>query len=149
MTKDEIKKALECCAKSYGDDVHCSDCPYDTLTPCACYERFCQDVLCKDALKIITEQENEIKNQRQIKEIKNQRQIIENLNGLIDYADKEIRKLKAKNKQAQVDTINTIVEYCENPNHWNELKDCKLWGGKSDDLRNFLNEIFKEVENEN
>ena len=60
MTKDEIKKALECCAKSYGDDVHCTDCPYDTLTPRACCERFCQDVLCKDALKIITEQEKEI-----------------------------------------------------------------------------------------
>lgn len=52
-------------------------------------------------------------------------------------------------KQAQADTINTIVEYCENPNHWNELKDCKLWGGKSDDLRDFLNGIFKEIENEN
>ena len=52
-------------------------------------------------------------------------------------------------KQAQIDTINTIVEYCENPNHWNELKDCKLWGGKSDDLRDFLNGIFKEIENEN
>lgn len=48
-------------------------------------------------------------------------------------------------KQAQVDTINTIVEYCENPNHWDELKDCKLWGGKSDDLRDFLYGIFKEV----
>lgn len=60
MTKDEIKKALDCCAKSYGDDVHCTDCPYDTLTPRACYERFCQDVLCKDALKLITEQEKEI-----------------------------------------------------------------------------------------
>ena len=60
MTKDEIKKALDCCAKSYGDDVHCTDCPYDTLTPRACCERFCQDVLCKDALKLITEQEKEI-----------------------------------------------------------------------------------------
>lgn len=48
-------------------------------------------------------------------------------------------------KQAQIDTINTIVKYCENPNHWRELKDCKLWGGKSDDLRNFLSGIFKEI----
>ncbi len=47
-------------------------------------------------------------------------------------------------KQAQIDTINTIVKYCENPSHWNELKDCKLFGGKSDDLRDFLNGIFKE-----
>lgn len=58
-------------------------------------------------------------------------------------------ELTEKIKQAQIDTINTIVKYCENPNHWNELKDCKLWGGKSDDLRNFLNEIFKESNDEN
>ena len=49
-------------------------------------------------------------------------------------------------KQAQTDTINTIIKYCENPNHWRELKDCKLFGGKSDDLQNFLNGIFKEVD---
>lgn len=52
-------------------------------------------------------------------------------------------------KQTQIDTINAIVKYCENPNHWNELKDCKLWGGKSDDLRDFLNGIFKEVKDDN
>ena len=58
-------------------------------------------------------------------------------------------ELTEKVKQAQVDTINTIVKYCENPNHWNELKDCKLWGGKSNDLRDFLNGIFKESNDEN
>lgn len=58
-------------------------------------------------------------------------------------------ELTEKIKQAQIDTINTIVKYCENPNHWNELKDCKLWGGKSDDLRVFLNRIFKEGNDEN
>lgn len=51
-------------------------------------------------------------------------------------------------KQAQIDTINTIIKYCENSKHWCELKDCKLWGGKSDDLRKFLNGIIKEVEND-
>lgn len=58
-------------------------------------------------------------------------------------------ELTKKIKQAQIDTINTIVKYCENPNHWNELKDCKLWGGKSNDLRDFLNGIFKESNDEN
>ena len=58
-------------------------------------------------------------------------------------------ELTEKVKQAQIDTINTIVKYCENPNHWNELKDCKLWGGKSNDLRDFLNGIFKEGNDEN
>ena len=55
-------------------------------------------------------------------------------------------ELTEKIKQAQIDTINTIVKYCENPNHWNELKDCKLWGRKSDGLRDFLNGIFKGEE---
>ena len=58
-------------------------------------------------------------------------------------------ELTEKIKQAQIDTINTIVKYCENPNHWNELKDCKLFGGKSNDLRDFLNGIFKEGNDEN
>ena len=52
-------------------------------------------------------------------------------------------------KQAQIDTINTIVKYCENLSHWCELKDCRLFNNKSDDLRNFLNRIFEEVEDEN
>lgn len=78
------------------------------------------------------------------------------LKRLSDWQREEIKRLKAEVnkgcdncetvKQAQTDTINTIVKYCENPNHWRELKDCKLWGGKSDDLRNFLSGIFKEVD---
>lgn len=78
------------------------------------------------------------------------------LKRLSDWQREEIKRLKAEVnkgcdncetvKQAQIDAINTIVKYCENPNHWRELKDCKLFGGKSDDLRNFLNGIFKEIE---
>lgn len=65
--------------------------------------------------------------------------------GVRDF-NHENYELTEKVKQAQTDTINTIVKYCENPNHWRELKDCKLWGGESGDLRNFLNGIFKEIE---
>lgn len=65
--------------------------------------------------------------------------------GVRDF-NHENYELTEKVKQARADTINTIVKYCENPNHWRELKDCKLWGGKSDDLRNFLSGIFKEVD---
>lgn len=67
------------------------------------------------------------------------------INKLVEQ-DTDIKKLEQQVKQAQIDTINTIVKYCENPDHWRELKDCKLWGGKSDDLQNFLNGIFKEVD---
>lgn len=65
--------------------------------------------------------------------------------GVRDF-NHENYELTEKVKQARADTINTIVKYCENPNHWRELKYCKLWGGKSDDLRNFLSGIFKEVD---
>lgn len=52
MNKDEIKKAFECCNnKSFG--IACSDCPYHN-------EKWCIDTLSKDALNLITEQENEI-----------------------------------------------------------------------------------------
>lgn len=65
--------------------------------------------------------------------------------GIRDF-NHENYELTEKVKRAQTDTINTIVKYCENPNHWRELKDCKLFGGKSNDLRVFLNGIFKEVD---
>lgn len=77
MTKDEIKKALECCEKY----AYCKDCP------CSAY---CTHDLHNDALALITEQE---------KEIEKQGQKIENLNGLIDYADKENMKLKADKQE--------------------------------------------------
>lgn len=99
-------------------------------------------------------------------------QLVENGFGDVSEYKAEIEQLEAKNKvlkdgivkaftngfnegrkqvekdirRAKIDTINTIIKYCETPNHWRELKDCKLWGGKSDDLRDFLNGIFKEVD---
>ena len=53
MTKDEIKKALECCSNKNAGS--CNDCPYnDAEFSCA------HDEMCKDTLNLITEQENEI-----------------------------------------------------------------------------------------
>ena len=85
MTNEEIKKALECC-NSTGPHF-CDDCPY------CCVGR-CRDELITSALNIITEQE---------KEIEKQGQKIEDLNGLIDYADKEIRKLRAENEKLKAE----------------------------------------------
>ena len=50
MTKDDIKKALEIC-----NDINltCNYCPYDSVGNC-------NETLCADALKLITEQEKEI-----------------------------------------------------------------------------------------
>ena len=49
MNKDEIKEALETCILGY-----CTGCPYDGC------DGDCRDELHKDALALITEQENEI-----------------------------------------------------------------------------------------
>lgn len=59
MTKDEIKKALECCEKY----AYCKDCP--------CYT-YCGHELHKGALALIIEQEKEIE---RLKEEKKQAQI--------------------------------------------------------------------------
>lgn len=54
MTKDDIKKALESCVTYKNVDCNnCPCCPYDG-------QILCQDVLCKDALNLISEQEKEI-----------------------------------------------------------------------------------------
>lgn len=79
MTKDEIKKGLEVCTQH----IYCKDCPYRNRHSCMSRTQ-------QDALDLITEQE---------KEIEKKGQIIENLNGLIDYADKENRKLKADKQE--------------------------------------------------
>ena len=57
---------------------------------------------------------------------------------LHDYAG----YLKNQLGQEQAVIVNAIVKYCENPDNWRRLKDCKLFGGKSDDLREFFSEIF-------
>lgn len=57
---------------------------------------------------------------------------------LRDYAG----YLKNQLGQEQAVIVNAIVKYCENPDNWRRLKDCKLFGGKSDDLREFFSEIF-------
>lgn len=48
MTKDEIKKSLECCL-----ETACTNCSYLGNPRCI-------DTICKDALNLITEQEKEI-----------------------------------------------------------------------------------------
>lgn len=52
MTKDEIKKGLECCCNR-DFKTACRNCSYVTCPGC-------NDTLCKDALNLITEQEKEI-----------------------------------------------------------------------------------------
>lgn len=82
MTKDEIKKALECCEKY----AYCKDCP--------CYT-YCGHELHKGALALITEQEKEIDFQVQDR-ARLQREIDE-LEQAHEQRVEEIKRLKAEN----------------------------------------------------
>ena len=105
MTKEEIKKGLEQCVKSY-DDMNCEDCPYVTRMPCR--DIFCQDVLCKDALSLIIEQEKRIERLRTDKqELKTiVEQVGDNYNKAFERLkaqQQEIDALKAENKQLKTE----------------------------------------------
>ena len=129
MNKDKIKKSLAVCV-----GASCDGCAYVGIHDCC-------DKVKRDARACIIKQEKEIEKLKdELKQLKTNSKIL--ARGVRDL-NHENYELTEKVKQAQTDTINAIVKYCETPSHWNELKDCKLWGGKSDDLRDFLNGIFK------
>lgn len=82
MTKDEIKKALECCEKY----AYCKDCP--------CYT-YCEHELHKGALALITEQEKSIQEaQDSILSLAQQNQ---------EYREQQV-------KQAKIDILNKLKE---------------------------------------
>ena len=95
MNKDAIKKALEYCASDSIDD--CKNCPYADNGPFAC-----SISMYKDALNLITEQEEEIEQLKddyaKLQELFAQYQIA---------SDKEIR---AQIKQAKIDVLNELKE---------------------------------------
>lgn len=93
MTKDEIKKALECCEKY----AYCKDCP--------CYT-YCEHELHKGALALITEQEKEIDFQVQDRAML-QREIDE-LEQAHEQRVEEIKRLKAEN-----DSLNKKISELE------------------------------------
>ncbi len=93
MTKDEIKKALECCEKY----AYCKDCP--------CYT-YCEHELHKGALALITEQEKEIDFQVQDR-ARLQREIDE-LEQAHEQRVEEIKRLKAEN-----DSLNKKISELE------------------------------------
>lgn len=95
MTQDEIKEALETCILGY-----CTGCPYDGC------DGDCRDELHKDVLTLITERENEIERLRTTLG-----QCNTELNSALESLKsqcREIGKLKAEVKQAQIDVMNKL-----------------------------------------
>lgn len=91
MTTDEIKKGLECCLNP--ELSCCNDCPYNINGRLSCLKR---DIL-KDALNLINEQENEIK------QLKAQR----------DRLDEEAYKEAEDNIRAEIANGGTSCHWCE------------------------------------
>lgn len=92
MTKDEIKKALECCEKY----AYCKDCPCCT---------YCGHELHKDALALIIEQEKEIKKQNgRVKCLKtrlaNKMVLLSNVEDLYESETQKLKEEKQELKTA-------------------------------------------------
>lgn len=96
MTKDEIKKALECCS---SDVESCAKCPYDFA---------CTRYLCKDALNLIAEQEKEIERLKAKNKVLGDGVVKAFTNGFNtgrEQVEKDIRR-------AKIDVLNEVKARC-------------------------------------
>lgn len=132
MTKDEIKKGLECCCNR-DFKTACRNCSYLTCPGC-------NDTLCKDALNLITEQEKEIdalkaENEELTKVVSSK------VYDLIDNAKEIADAREAWERQAKIDVLN-------------ELKDgyglyyLSVLGVKERMLAYILNPMIEEIQND-
>ena len=101
MNKDDIKKALECCSNSRVSS--CNNCPYNNNGEFSC----CDGEMCKDALNLITEQEEEIERLKdedtrlteKLKQVLLAVDTVKEMTAMcnIDKQNAEIERLKAEN----------------------------------------------------
>lgn len=131
MTKDEIKKGLECCCNR-DFKTACRNCSYLTCPGC-------NDTLCKDALNLITEQEKEIdalkaENEELTKVVSSK------VYDLIDNTKEIADAREVWERQAKIDVLN-------------ELKDgyglyyLSVLGVKERMLAYILNPMIEEIQN--
>mgnify|MGYP000130355168 CR=1 FL=1 len=130
MTKDEIKKALECCDKY----AYCKDCP--------CYT-YCEHELHKGALALITEQEKEIDFQVQDR-ARLQREIDE-LEQAHEQRVEEIKRLEAEVKRAKINAMLELEEKIVEHMGEREYMGVKYKQGVFSESE--IDEFIKEVQN--
>ena len=99
MTKDEIKKGLECCCNR-DFKTACRNCSYITCPGC-------NDTLCKDALNLITEQEKEIEKLKAENE-ELTKVVSSKVYDIIDNAKEIADAREAWEKQAKIDVLNEL-----------------------------------------
>ena len=102
MTKDEIKKGLECCCNR-DFKTACRNCSYVTCPGC-------NDTLCKDALNLITEQEQEIDRLKAENE-ELTKVVSSKVYDLIDNTKEIADAREAWEKQAKIDVLNKLKDY--------------------------------------
>lgn len=104
MNKDDIKKALESCVTYKNVDCNnCPCCPYDG-------QILCQDVLCKDALNLITEQEKKIERlkdenarlKEKLKQVLLSIDTVKEMNAMVNIHEQV--------KQAKIDVLNELID---------------------------------------
>ena len=104
MNKDEIKKALECCSNPSIN--FCKDCPYNNKGEFSC----CDGEMCKDALNLITEQEQEIDRLKAENE-ELTKVVSSKVYDLIDNTKEIADAREAWEKQAKIDVLNKLKDY--------------------------------------
>lgn len=126
MTKDDIKKGLECCVKH----VYCKGCPYRGNQQCIGKTQ-------QDAITLITEQDNEIERLRTTLG-----QCNTELNSALESLKsqcREIGELKSATKQAKIDVLNELKVRHDYSN---------MAIGYPWDISQQIDELIAEVENE-
>ena len=123
MTKDEIKKSLECCF-----ETACRNCSYLGSPRC-------NDTICKDALNLITEQEQEIeKLKAEFKQLETNAEIL--ARGVRDL-NHENYELTEKIKQAKIDVLNELKKKTYVNDYCREVVEVEK-----------IDELIKEYEND-
>lgn len=136
MTKDEIKKALECCSNPSINS--CKNCSYNNNGKFSC----CDGEMYKDALNLITEQEQEIERLKsELKQLKTNAGIL--ARGVRDL-NHENYELTEKIKQAKIEAVKEFAEKL-----WNKIKDNGIdykIGLRA--LGEEIDELIKEAQND-
>ena len=142
MTKDEIKKALECCSNPSIN--FCKDCPYNNNGEFSC----CDGEMCKDALNLITEQEQEIERLRTTLG-----QCNTELNSALESLKsqcREIGELKAENEELTKVVSSKVYDLIDNAKEMADAREAWEKQAKIDVLnelkaKSYVNDYCREV----
>ena len=142
MTKDEIKKALECCSNPSIN--FCKNCPYNNHGEFSC----CDGEMCKDALNLITEQEQEIERLRTTLG-----QCNTELNSALESLKsqcREIGELKAENEELTKVVSSKVYDLIDNAKETADAREAWEKQAKIDVLnelkaKSYVNDYCREV----